>query len=235
VTEPAPEIIEVVEIGRPDDEALLDAFHRGAYWDAFAAQHEPVAVWKRALWGGDAPYALTIRIAGTALRDPARRQILGGIVFERYPRSGCGLVTYLVIAPAARRQGLGKRLQREAALQLFAAGAPIVLGELNDPRRPSHTGESVEDKWRRLERNQAWGARVLDVRYIQPALAPGLARDDGLCLIALAGPQPLPATLPGAIVRAFVVELYAVTEGGAPPVELLPAIPDDVPLIALRR
>jgi GNAT superfamily N-acetyltransferase len=228
-------VLEIVEIASPDDEALLDAFHRGAYWDAFAAQHEPVAVWKRALWRGDAPYELTIRIAGTALRDPERREIAGGIVFERYPRSGCGLVTYLVIAPPARRQGLGKRLQREAALQLFAAGAPIVLGELNDPRRDSHTGESLEDKWRRLERNQAWGARVLDVRYIQPALAPGLARDDGLCLIALAGAQPLPATLPGAIVRDFVTELYAITEGGAPPPALVAAISDDVPLTALAR
>jgi len=227
--------LEIVEIASPDDAALLAAFHGGAYWQAFAAQHEPLAVWQRALWSDDARYELTIRIAGTALRDPARREIVGGIVFERYPRSGCGLVTYLVVSPPARRQGLGKRLQREAALQLYAAGAPLVLGELNDPRRDSHTGESLEDKWRRIERNQAWGARVLEVRYVQPALAPGLARDAGLCLIALAGAQPLPATVPGAIVRDFVTELYAITEGGAPPSRLVPTIPDDVPLIALAR
>jgi hypothetical protein len=89
--------------------------------------------------------------------------------------------------------------------------------------------------WRRLERNQAWGARVVDTRYVQPALAPGLLRDHGLCLIALASEQALPATMPGRIVRDFVDELYAATEGAPPDDEVLAAIPDHVALIELRR
>jgi GNAT superfamily N-acetyltransferase len=228
--------LEIVTITSHDDEALLDEFHSGIYWDDFADQQEPVAVWKRALWGGVSSYDLTIRIAGRALRDRARRELLGGIVFERYPRSGCGLITYMVIAPAARRQGLGKRLQREAALALFAAGAPVVFGEVNDPRLAgAGVDEPIESMWRRLERNQAWGARVVDVRYVQPALAPGLARDHGLCLIALAGERPLPTAMPGAIVRDFVHELYTVTEGGAPDHQLLAGIPDEVRLHELER
>lgn len=228
--------LEIVTITTRDDENLLDAFHSGIYWDDFANQHEPVAIWKRALWGGPSPYELTIRIAGRALRDRARRELVGGIAFERYPRSGCGLITYMVIAPAARRQGLGKRLQREAAATLFAAGAPAVFGEVNDPRRIGDgVDEPIDKMWRRLERNQAWGARVVDVRYVQPALAPGFARDRGLCLIALAGEQPLPPTMPGEIVRDFVRELYAVTEGVAPDHELFANIPDRVELIELRR
>lgn len=223
-------------IANHDDEAVLDEFHTGIYWDEFAEQQEPLAVWKRALWGGTSPYQLTIRIAGHALRDPARRQILGGIAYERYPRSGCGLVTYMVIAPAARRHGLGRRLQRDAATALFAAGAPAVFGEINDPRR---LGEGVVEPlaamWRRLERNQTWGARVVDVRYVQPALAPGLERDHGLCLIALAPDQPLPDTISGRLVREFVDELYTITEGTAPDPELLSAIPERVRLVELRR
>jgi GNAT superfamily N-acetyltransferase len=227
---------EIVTIANHDDEGLLDEFHTGIYWDDFAAQQEPVAVWKRALWGGPSPYELTIRIAGHALRDPAHRQILGGIAFERYPRSGCGLITYMVIAPAARRHGLGKRLQRGAVDTLFARGAPAVFGEVNDPRRIGEgIDEPLEAMWRRLERNQAWGARVVDVRYVQPALAPGLARDHGLCLIALADEQPLPATMSGHIVRDFVAELFTITEGAAPDRELLAAIPDRVNLVELRR
>lgn len=228
--------LEIVAIEDHDDEGLLDEFHSSVYWDAFPDQQEPIEVWKRALWGGTAPYEMTVRIAGYALRDRARRQILGGIAFERYPRSGCGLVTYMAIAPAARRQGLGKRLQRDAALTMFAAGAAAVFGEVNDPRLAGQgVDEPVEAMWRRLERNQAWGARVVDTRYVQPALAPGLVRDHGLCLIALASEQPLPAMLPGRIVRGFVEELYAATEGGAPDDDLVAVIPEHVALIELRR
>jgi GNAT superfamily N-acetyltransferase len=228
--------LEIVAISNHDDEPLLDEFHSGIYWDAFAEQQEPVAIWKRALWGGACPYELTIRIAGRALRDRTRRELLGGIAFERYPRSGCGLITYMVIAPAARRAGLGRRLQREAARALFAAGAPAVFGEVNDPRRIGEgVDEPAQDMWRRLERNQAWGARVVEVRYVQPALAPGLVRDHGLCLIALAGDQPLPPTMSGELVRSFVDELYAVTEGTPPDRELLEAIPERVALVELKR
>ena len=228
--------LEIVTIDDHDDEGLLDEFHGGVYWDAFPDQQEPVAIWKRALWGGVAPYALTVRIAGYAVRDRVRRQILGGIVFEHYPRSGCGLVTYMAIAPAARRQGLGQRLQRDAALAMFAAGARAVFGEVNDPRLVGlGVDEPVEAMWRRLERNQAWGARVVDARYVQPALAPGLLRDHGLCLIALASEQPLPAMMPGQIVRDFVDELYAATVCAPADAELVAAIPDRVALIELRR
>ncbi len=146
--------------------------------------------------------------------------IIGGICYERYPRSGCGLVTYLVVAPAAQGRGLGERLLREA---VSALDAPIVLGEVNDPR--VH-GEG----WDRLQRFQRWGARVLDARYVQPALGPGLARDRGLLLIAFA---PLPEIVDGAAVRTFIEELYAATEGGAPDPEV--AIPDRVALVELSR
>jgi GNAT superfamily N-acetyltransferase len=228
--------IEIVAIASHDDESLLDEFHGGVYWEAFAEQQEPVAVWKRALWGGMAPYRLTIRIAGHALRDRARRVILGGIAFEHYPRSACGLVTYMVIAPAARRQGLGRRLQREAALAMYDAGARAVFGEVNDPRLAGRgVDEPVEQMWRRLERNQAWGARVVDARYVQPALSPGLSRDHGLCLIALASAEPLPDALSGDIVRDFVDELYAATEGAPPDAALIAAIPERIALIELRR
>jgi hypothetical protein len=111
-----------------------------------------------------------------------------------------------------------------------------VFGEINDPRRFGEgVVESLETMWRRLERNQAWGARVLDARYVQPALAAGLDRDHGLCLIALCGDRPLPPAMPGAVVRDFVDELYVITEGRAPDRELVDAIPDEVALFELRR
>jgi GNAT superfamily N-acetyltransferase len=227
--------LEIITIGRAD-EALLEAFYRGIYWDAFATQHEPLANWHAALWGTDPGYRLTIQLAGHRLRDPAARVIAGGIAFERYPRSRCGLVTYMVVAPPARRRGLGRQLQLGAVDALHAAGCGVVFGELNDPRRHgAGVDEPIDAMWRRLERNLAWGARVVDVRYVQPALGPGLARDHGLCLVALAGRAPLPPTLSGDLVRAFVDELYVRTEGRAPSPELLAGIAGEVGLIAPRR
>ncbi len=154
---------------------------------------------------------LTVRIALDGER------IVGGICFERYSKSGVGFVTYMVVAPEARGRGLGEQLLRGAVEQLGG----LVLGEVNDPR----TG----GEWKRLERFQRWGARVLDVRYVQPSLGPGLARDRGLVLIAFA---PIPEPVEGAHVRAFVEELYALTEGGAPDAEV--ELPDRVELIQLH-
>jgi GNAT superfamily N-acetyltransferase len=223
--EPAIDLVAVTPA--PAHERLLEAFHGGIYLDAFAAQREPLDVWRRAL-RGELPYRQTIRLALDGDR------IAGGIAYELYPESRCGLVTYNVVAPEARGGGLGRRLLEGATAELYAAGARAVLGEVNDPRRPrAPHEESADAAWARLERNQRWGARVLAARYVQPALGPGLLRDRGLVLIALPGTAPLPAEFDGAIPRAFVEELYAITEGGPPDAEI--AFPDRVPLALLRR
>lgn len=200
------------------DSPLLDAFHGGIYWDAFGGRHEPLEIWRRAL-RGELPYRLVIRVA------LASGELAGGIVYERYPRSGCGFITFMVVAPGRRRGGLGMGMLARAVDELYAEGAPIVFGEVIDPR-----GDGGEAAWGVLERNQRAGARVLDARYVQPALGDGLARDRRLLLIAMA---PRSEVLDGAIVRAFVEELYATTEGGAPDPET--AIPDRVPLVTVRR
>jgi len=205
--------LELVTIGGPADEPLLDAFHAGVYLDAFAHQREPVEAWKRALWG-DAPVELTVRIAR---RGGA---IAGGIAYERYPRSGCGLLTYLVVGEAARGRGLGRRLLDDAITALRGAGAPYVLGEVSVP--------DDDDSRERIARFQRWGAHVLDCAYVQPALGPGLARDPHLRLLAFGATSPAR----GAILRAFVAELYEATEGAADPA-VLAAIPDDVRLVTL--
>ena len=206
------------------DDPRLETYHRGLYWDEFADQHEPLASWRRALRGED-DYRMTVRLA---LDDDA---IVGGINFELYPRSGCGFLTYMAVAHAHRGRGLGKRLQTEAAAALFADGAAAVFGEINDPRTTAL--EPAETAWNRLERNQRWGARVVATRYVQPALGSGLARDRELLLIAIAGAEPLPAVLPGALVRGFIDELYAICEGGPPDPEI--AIGPRVALVQISR
>lgn len=182
-------MIELVDVAA--DDPRLAAFHAGIYLDAFAAQQEPLAVWQAAL-RGEKPYALTVRLALDPIAPTPGEAIAGGIAFELYPQSRCGLITYMVVAPHARNQGLGERLFEEAASELRARGARAVLGEVHG-----------EDRVRRFTR---WGAHALDVPYVQPSLAPGLPRDESLVLISV-GPAAR------ADVEAFIDELYTVCEG----------------------
>ena len=169
---------------RPSAEQLA-RFHRGIYLDAFAAQREPLENW---LTHEGYDFDARLVLDGD--------EIIAGITYEFYPRSRCGLVTYLVVAPSARGRGLGRKLFEHAAHELYARGARAVFGEVN---RDAHD---------RIARFVRWGARVLDFAYIQPALGAGLTRDAGLCLIVL---PPAP-TIDDSVVREFVVELYDVTE-----------------------
>lgn len=207
----------IVAIDDADDPRLA-AFHAGIYAAAFPLQQEPLAAWRRAL-RGEAAYAIAIALAVEA------DAIVAGVIAEHYPRSRCGLVTYLAVAPSHRRRGLGEALLRAAAEREYAAGARAVFGEVDDPRV-----HGTEVARARLARFVRWGARVADVRYIQPALGEGLARDARLCLIVVPGDpaRALPTTLAGADVRAFVDEFYAATEHGPPPAELV--VPDRVAL-----
>lgn len=75
--------------------------------------------------------------------------------------------------------------------------------------------------------------------YVQPALGEGLSRDRTLRLVVFAGAAPLPATIPGAEVAAFLDEFFAITEGAAPSDPEYGAIRStligDVPLVELDR
>ena len=203
---------------------LLARFYDELYLPAFAHQREPLAAWTEQLWGdAPAPYELTITLATDG--DRPDRRIDGGIVGELYPESRCAILTYMVVAPQARRAGLGRSLLDDARAALVARGARAVVGEV----ATTDTDEARD----RLARFQRWGARVVDHPYVQPDLGSG--RDRALCLVAF-DPLDAPA-LAGATLRAFLREFYAVTERVDPDADpelgpLLAAIPDQV---ALRR
>lgn len=183
------------------DVDLLRAFHDDVYLPEFAHQREPFDAWVTAL-RGDAPYHLTALVA----TDDAG--VVAGVVAERYPRSGCGLVTYLAVAPRGRGAGLGGWLLHDARAAL--APVHLVLGEISDPRR--HPGAAADAAWDRLRRFQRWGARVIDVPYVQPDLGAGLGRDRGLVLVAFLD-DPDAAAIDGPPLAAFLRELYEVVEG----------------------
>jgi len=94
------------------DEALLDAFYAELYLPAFAHQREPLEAWKRRLWDDPGGLEVAITVAGEDLSGAPR--LAGGVVAEHYPRSNTGFLTYLVVAPDARRAGLGRGLLERA-------------------------------------------------------------------------------------------------------------------------
>lgn len=191
----------------PDDEALLDAFYRELYLPAFAHQREPLEVWKDRLAGG--PYDLTILV---------REDLSGGVVLERYRASNVGFLTYLVVAPHARNRGLGRALLDEAIALL---GTDLVVGEIHDPAKGGDPA--------RLARFLRWGARVLDLPYVQPDLGAGLGRDHDLLLVTFS-----PGPIDGVRIQAFLTELFAITEGRDPDDELRTLLASCAREIAVR-
>ena len=185
----------------PDDEPLLDRFYADVYLPAFAHQREPLETWKQRLAGG--PYDLTIAIEH---EDGAP---IAGVAFEHYRESRTGLITYGVVAPHARRRGLGRALIDHAVESLRGRGATLVLGELHDPAKGGDPG--------RLARFRRWGARVVDVPYVQPDL--GFGRDRELLLIAF---HPRQGPIAG--LAAFFHEFFRHNEGGDPSGEEIAAL-----------
>lgn len=138
---------------------------------------------------------LNILVAFDA-RDTARRTLLGGIVFEYYYPSNCALITYLVINPSVRGQGLAiyltiqafslmRRISRQHGHKVPYA----IFCEVNDPNLISDT----EDAYSPLTRIRAFqnaGVRAVDnFQYIQPSLDVGKEKARDMLLAAVVGPM----------------------------------------------
>lgn len=131
------------------------------------------------------------------------------------------LLSYLAVGPGGRGGGVGGALL-EAALSRWQADLDplVVLAEIEDP--DLHVG-SVEhgDPSARERFYVRRGARRLPLAYVQPSLAPGLARVPGMLLLALAVRPSLVAAdatwlLPAAPVHDFLVDYYTRSEGHPP-------------------
>ena len=197
------------------NEELLDAFYHQVYLPAFpiVSEREDPRLWRRRLWGGKDPAELHGLIAGHNLNDRERRQIAGGILFRYLPVSCSGLIDYVVVGPGFKRQGLGRWFldQAKAALEKVAKdrGCELlaVFMEVNDPRRVPESEDSM-NPWARIRFFQGWGAKILDVPYVQPELLPGQGRAREMVLLAALPRQTDPHFIPARTVVEFVYEEY---------------------------
>jgi len=199
----------------PTREALCRWFHERLYRAAFPKRHhaEGQDQWLPLLVSGVRPAAPDLHIL-LALRRRAKPEeirpedLLGGIAFEFFRASRCGLVTYIVVAEHARRRGVGRVLLRRALdtlADLAGSSSMLVFAETEDPRRLAGDGPTAHaEASERLAALDALGFQELPVAYRQPPLSPGTGWADDLLLMVYApeGDRPVPRRA----LRAFLDE-----------------------------
>jgi len=136
-------------------------------------------------------------------------RVLGGVCAEHYRSSRCGLVTYIAVEPQHRGAGVARMLMRAAVGRLEAMardqGEPLraIFAEAEDPSKVDATLHATASE--RLRILGRFGARVVDLRYVQPGLSGGGGRARYLMLLRLGGGD---APIERAIVRDFMYEFY---------------------------
>lgn len=155
-------------------------------------------------------FHLLVATAGPGATTP-----LGFVTAEFFRRSSVGLLTYLAVATASRRRGLGRRLVEEAQAALREdakrQGTPLraIFGEVNDPHGAATSdGESPAEKRARVLALARLGARRVPVRYVQPQLRPGAGRSYSLMLVAFPPNGGAQTHLASDVIRDFLREFY---------------------------
>jgi len=206
---------------------------------------EPPERWRRRLWPGDATRRglpqidFHIIVAGIDIGQDSSC-IYGGIVFEYYPASSTGLLTYLVVDESCRMHGIARRLNAGAAEVLQAAAEKrgqrlrAIFAETDDPRHPAFRGKikTIADKLVTLSR---LGAKWIDIPYAQPPLGPDRPWVDSMILLAFPNLMPTPAgSIAGTVVREFMYELYRLLDVAEPETDphfrkIIGHITDEIP------
>jgi len=159
------------------DRALLRRFYDHVYIPEFPDpdERETLANIERYLdlkvegwYGANAYHVVVVDLEG---------DVVGGAIVDYLAEPNAGVVEFLVVTPAARDQGLGRRLceHTEALLTTDAQGAgrpalDFVVAEINDPFRVDLAGDNL-DPFLRARVWGGWGYRKLDFPYVQPALS----------------------------------------------------------------
>lgn len=207
--------MEFVDLRDSRDHDLLEQVYRDLYLKNFTDpdEQEDLEQYQVRLFGPPLPMPQPVThflVAGENLVDPANRVINGFLIFELYRESSCGLLTYLAVAPDARRQGLG-RLLISRAIEILErdmdGGLVAVFGETHDPRKIDASQDAMVPH-DRIGVMSKLGARRVPIRYVQPALRPGDGRSDKLLLISFPIASSPAPWLSGVAVLTFLDEFY---------------------------
>ncbi|MEG3180374.1 hypothetical protein [Sphingomonas sp. LT1P40] len=121
-------------------------------------------------------------------------------------------LNYLYVDPAQRGRGRLKQLVaivRDTIRDMFGVDEVLIFLEQNDPFAMSEEAYALDSSVAgvdQIDRLRIWtkqGARIVDWRYIQPALTPAHEPDDGLLYAVIGADTPLPACWLAAHLRRF--------------------------------
>lgn len=114
-------------------------------------------------------------------------KIVGGVVFDWFKNSNCGLLEYIVVDNKYRGMRIARKLVAKAVAKMtsYSGKNPLnaVFIEIEDPEKMHGVdARAAIDNYRRLQLWSNHKYERLDFNYFQPALAPGLNRLDNLML-----------------------------------------------------
>ncbi|MVU77531.1 GNAT family N-acetyltransferase [Nocardia sp. ET3-3] len=175
---------------RAEDVELLRRFYRECYEVAFPdpdereslANMESYLKLKEQGWYGANNYHIVIASLGGG--------IVGGSVCDYLAEPNAGVIEYLLVQPGLRESGLGSRLlaaierlcRTDAAL-LERRELDWLVAETEDPYRNAVPAEGF-DTFVRARIMAGLGFRIMDFRYVQPALSDQQEPAENLLLIA---------------------------------------------------
>lgn len=190
------------------------------------SERESKETWEQALaLGDDGPYRLEFVVC------EAGKNVAGGVALEYYPKSACGLLTFLFVSEAHRQKGVARALVERACARLDEASRGrlrYIFAEAEDPVRVQSFGiKTSMDPVLRLRALSRLGARAVQIDYVQPALGPEKRPAEHLILLLLAPARAERVDRP--ILRAFLLEFYGSlgVHGSAADALLIRAMGDD--------
>lgn len=211
----SPALLDLREHRHADQPALLDDFI-ALYLRSFtdAAEREDPGQWAERLHTDlPAPQPRMHLLVAAGPDAAGRRRVQGGMAFEYYRGSRCGLFTYLAVDPAHRRRGLARALVARA-IDILRADARehgtslrAVFSESENPALVTADGNAMSPR-ERLATLSRLGARWIDIPYVQPTLVGGSGRCRHLLLLCFHHGGQDPDAIDGAAVRAFLHEFY---------------------------
>lgn len=184
---------------------------RDGFVTCLALNHGAEKARLTALYGAFREVCLTVdEVGGTHV---------GGANFIASPlpeAEGNGIATanlnYIYVDPSQRGRGRLRQLVgivTAAIREMFGVEQVLIFLEQNDPFAMSAEAYARDSEFTgldQLDRLRIWtrqGARILDTRYIQPALTPDHQPDDSLLYAVIGAEEPVPACWLAAHLRRF--------------------------------